>query len=313
MLFFKYLIDTNASFVWTYECRKCNKDSILYKKYDRIPYNLHSQKEKRLLVTDSRIKYDFLIGVDDVKWEFPFENGKYKPDVSLVHEKQLMLPFEIYFSNEDSEAKTAWYETNNYNVVKIDVSTTSGVTVDDIRALRKDWDDNKNLHAIFNQLNVSIICNQPIICLIPQILTTIEMLHDDRKVRVAMINRRLLEIEEQERREIERVRNEEERIKRKILEAQSRINSNKRQQVEVTTQNNVENEIKRTDTTKMEARIREIHTMVKTKIRDNTALNDPVIVSAIRRCRFTINDISHNLDGNSALRSALVLNIYNNQ
>jgi hypothetical protein len=311
---FKHLLDTATSFVWTYECKKSNIDNELYRKYDNIPYNLNSQKDRRLLVADYRTKIDFLKGVDDVKWEFPFENGKFKPDVSLIHDRQLLLPIEIYHSHDDSEDKTAWYAANNYNVIKINVSTSSGITLEDIRMLRQIWEREKNPHTIFYQLHVTIIYNPPITCLIPQILTTPEMLEDNKKHVISKIeNRKQFEMANEER---ERIRLEEARIKRKWKEqfnTDSRTSRNEPQQIEATIEYNVENERKRTETTKMEERIREIHTMVKTKIRDNTALNDTVIASALRRCMFTINDISHNLEGNSALRSALVLNIYNNQ
>jgi hypothetical protein len=322
---FRYLIDVSASFVWTYECKDSNIKDNSYQKYDKIPYSLNSHRDKRLLVANYRTKYDFLKGMDDVKWEASFENSKFRPDVSLIHDNELVLPFEIYYSNEDSDAKTAWYKANNINVVKIDVSTSAGVKPKDIRALREDWDNNENPNTIFDQLKVTIIYNPPITCLIPQILTTTEMLRDNYRAKLAEeedLRRR--EIEEQERLERERVKQEKlenqrregERIQREWrekFEAQNQIIRKQAQSNKITIENKMVKEIKKNGITEMEEVIREIHRVVKVKIRNNTALDDHDIALALQRCRFIIDNISHNLEGNSALRSALVLNIYNNQ
>lgn len=322
---FRHLINSSTSFVWIYECKDSNIEDSLFHKYDKIPYNLNTQygKSKRLLVANSKIKYDFLKGIDNVKWEASFENGKFRPDISLCRNELLVLPFEIYYSSEDSDEKTAWYKDNNKNVVKIDVSTNVDVKLDDIRALRKDWETNKEPHTIFNQLKVTININSEITCLIPNILTTVEMLREKIKTKCAEKERRKqrqkIEQERHEGEKLKKERLERQGLEREKLKAQNLENRNQSQPhtTIIENDNKIENkmvkEIEKKGITEMEEVLKEIHKIVKTKIVDHTLSDDPDIVRALRICRYTEKDIGNDLNGNTAQRSAVVLAIYNNR
>ena len=212
------------------------------------------------------------------------------------------------------------------------------IDISKIFALRDNWNLNKDARAILNKLKITIVDNSEErferdrvdrermeIARIEQEKRDYERLRKKEAQALARIE------QEQEKLEYERLRKQEaQALERK--EKIDRINKAKREKAQTEYDQSQEyvqsqtitpvkhkakygmvKEINDRGITDMCGVIIEIHKIVKTKIIDNTCLADPDIARALHDCRSTVADISRNMVGNSALRSELVLNIYNNQ
>ncbi|WP_135612944.1 hypothetical protein [Methanococcoides sp. AM1] len=100
----------------------CPKEKELYRPYTQISYPNY-YPERRIKPNFATIEYSLLNEVDDVQVEKQ-TTATFRPDISLMQDEELQTAIEIFYSSEDTERKTAHYQDNKINVIKIDVKTT---------------------------------------------------------------------------------------------------------------------------------------------------------------------------------------------
>lgn len=171
---FQHMIESGqTSFIHMYNCPQTDRY------YDGVAVIPHIRGKYYYLrnVKDPKINYDFLQGIDNVKWEHSFEGGKYRPDVSLCSGDQLKIPIEVYYSHDDTDEKKQWYRDNELDVIKVDVSG-SVYTPEVLKNMRVYWDKTRDAQKIFDILRATIYINKrEVFCHTKPYITKIESLH----------------------------------------------------------------------------------------------------------------------------------------